>query len=164
MKNRTTQTSVTNFLKYKDKYLFVRRAADKKIDPNRLNGIGGKTEPGEDYLRCAIRETEEETGYVVSAKECQLMAVVKLEGGYEEDWVMCFFEIEVETDQIPLGFENEEGQFIWMTPEEALNSEYELVDDLNYSLPLFSERKFPFFMTAELNDDEKIIKYSLNTL
>lgn len=162
MKKRTTQTSVTNFLKYKNKYLFVCRAADKKVDANRLNGIGGKTEPGEDYLSCAIRETEEESGYQVDAQDCQLIGVVKLEGGYEENWVMCFFEIEVDTDQIPVGFDTEEGKFMWLTPQEALESDYELVDDLNYSLPLFEKRQFPFFMTAELNDDEKIVSHTLN--
>lgn len=159
---RTTQTSVTNFLKYKDKYLFVRRAADKKVDAGRLNGIGGKTEPGEDYLSCAIRETMEETGYQVSPSDCQLIGVVKLEGGYEEDWVMCFFEIKVDTDQLPVGFKTDEGKFMWLTPEEAINSDYELVDDLHYSLPLFEKKQFPFFMTGELNGDEKIVNYSLN--
>lgn len=159
---RTTQTSVTNFLKYEDKYLFVKRANDKKVDAGRLNGIGGKTEPGEDYLSCAIRETMEETGFQVSPSDCQLIGVVKLEGGYEEDWVMCFFEIEVETDQIPVGWQTDEGDFMWLTPRQALESGYELVDDLNYSLPLFEERKFPFFMTAVLNDQEKIIDHALN--
>lgn len=158
---RTTQTSVTNFLKYKNRYLFVKRAADKKVDANRLNGIGGKTEPGEDFLSCAIRETEEETGYQVCKSDCQLMGVVKLEGGYEEDWVVCFFEIEVKTDQIPLGFKSNEGEFMWLTPVEALNSGHELVDDLHYSLPLFEKGQFPFFMTGVLNDDEKIKEYSL---
>lgn len=164
MVKRTTQTSVTNFLKFKDKYLFVKRADDKKIDPNRLNGIGGKTEPGEDYLSAAIRETKEETGYQVPPSDCQLMGVVKLEGGYEEDWVMCFFELKVKTDQIPVGFKTDEGEFVWLTANEALNSNYELVDDLNYSLPLFEQKKFPFFMTAVLNDDEKIEEYSLRSL
>jgi len=164
MSDRTTQTSVTNFLKFEDKYLFVKRASHKKVDANRLNGIGGKTEPGEDFLTCAIRETAEETGYQVKAKDCRLMGVVKLEGGYQQDWVVCFFEIQVDSQKLPLGENPQEGEFMWLTPQQALNSGLELVDDLHYSLALFEQQSFPFFMTAILNDDEKIKEYTLTHL
>jgi len=92
---RLVQTSVTCFLYHADDYLFVKRSLTKRIDPGRLNGIGGKIEPHENYLDAAIRETEKETGYKVSVDDITLSGVVKLEGGYVEDWVMCFFKIKV---------------------------------------------------------------------
>ena len=164
MSKRTTQTSVTNLLRFQDKYLFVKRASNKTVDANRLNGIGGKTEPGEDFLTCAIRETKEETGYEVTPKDCKFLGIVELKGGYAQDWVACFFEIEVSTMEIPLGVNPDEGQFMWLTLEEALSSGLELVDDLHYNLPYIEQEKTPFFMSAILNDQEKIAQYLLTSL
>lgn len=92
---RYVQTSVTVFIYHGDDYLFLKRNKDKRIDPGLLNGIGGKLEPGEDFATCAVRETAEETGYVISPSDLQLVSVAKLEEGYEEDWVMCFFKVKV---------------------------------------------------------------------
>lgn len=158
---RLVQTSVTNFLFCGDEYLFVKRAADKKVDAGRLNGIGGKLEPGEDYLSCAIRETEEETGYVVQPEDCRLCGVVKLEGGYEEDWVMCFFAIEVPHMKIPVGLKTDEGEFMWIDKKEVLNCQIEAVDDLQYLWKHIVSKNKQFFMTAQMNSREKIDTYSL---
>lgn len=158
---RLVQTSLTNFLYCGDEYLFVKRAADKKVDSGRLNGIGGKLEHGEDYLTCAIRETEEETGYVVKPENCRLSGVVKLEGGYEEDWVMCFFKIEVPDKEIPVGMETDEGEFMWIHKDKVLSCGMEMVDDLQYVWQDVIEGKKQFFMTAQLNQGEKIEGYSM---
>lgn len=158
---RLVQTSVTNFLKCGNEYLFVKRSADKKVDAGRLNGIGGKLEPGEDYLTCALRETEEETGYQVSEKDCRLAGVVKLEGGYEEDWVMCFFVIDVPDKQVPRGMKTDEGQFMWLKADEVLHTGIEMVDDLQYLWRDIVEGKRQVFMTAQLNEKEKIQHFSL---
>lgn len=128
---RQVQTSVTNFLYCGDEYLFIKRNLNKRIDPGRLNGIGGRVEPGENYLEAAIRETEEETGYKVTPEDIKLSAVAKLEGGYKEDWVMCFFKIKVPHKNIPLGNKTEDGDLLWINKDEVFSSEHELVDDLN---------------------------------
>lgn len=106
------QTSVTCFLHHGSDYLFIKRNKDKRVDPGRLNGIGGRLEPGENFLDAAIREVKEETGYEVSPEEMKLAGVVKLEGGYQEDWVMCFFKVEVSTKEIPKGTSSEDGELI----------------------------------------------------
>ena len=161
---RLVQTSVTNFISCGDEYLFVKRAPDKKVDAGRLNGVGGRLEKGEDYLTCAIRETEEETGYVVNPENCQLSGVVKLEGGYEEDWVMCFFKIEVPHKDIPVGFHTDEGEFMWIHKDKVFRTGIEMVDDLQYVFKDIVEGKKQFFMTAEMNDEEKVEKYSLKKI
>ena len=130
-----TQTikSVTCFLTCEDHYLFIHRTKKgNSTDAGRMNGIGGKVHPGEDFLSAAIRETAEETGFLVDPAHCQLKAIVNMSGGYPEDWVMCFFQITVPTLVIPNGMENDEGSLIWLPSNEVLNRKLPLVDDLNY--------------------------------
>jgi len=152
---RKTQISVTNFLFHGDDYLFIKRNSKRKIDGGLINGIGGKVESGEDYLQCAIRETKEETGYDVSPSDIKLSAVVRLEGGYEDDWIMCFFKIEVDSKNIPIGMSNNEGDLLWINKNDVLNGYYDLVDDLNYCFNDIVNDKL-FFMSAKMDKDEKI--------
>ncbi|MDD2822860.1 MAG: NUDIX domain-containing protein [Candidatus Daviesbacteria bacterium] len=161
---RKVQCSVTNFLYCGDDYLFLHRGKHKKLDPNRLNGVGGRVEPGENYLDAAIRETEEETGYKVSPENIKLAGIVKLEGGYSEDWVMCFFKIKITSKEIPLGENTDDGKLIWINKDKVLDSNFELVDDLNYCFKDLVEEKSLFFMTAKLNNDEKIQSVSISKI
>jgi 8-oxo-dGTP pyrophosphatase MutT (NUDIX family) len=161
---RKVQTSVTNFIHCGDEYLFIHRNPNKRIDPNRLNGVGGRVEPHENFLDAAIRETVEETGYKVSPDTIQLAAVVKLEGGYNEDWIMCFFKIEVLSKNIPLGDQTEDGKLVWIHKDKVLDSEYEVVDDLNYFFKDISEGKSTLFATAQMGKDQKITRVSISKL
>jgi len=88
---------------------------------------------------------------------------VKLEEGYEEDWVMCFFKIRVKNKKIPKPNPGE-GEFLWIRYEDVLTSEYELVDDLTYTWPMIAEGKTIVFQTAKLNDKQKIVKSSIREL
>lgn len=162
--HRKVQTSVTNFIHHGDEYLFLQRDPNKRIDANRLNGIGGRVEPGENYLEAAIRETQEETGYFVSPEDIQLAGVVKLEGGYAEDWVMCFFTIKVAHKEIPMRNSTGDGKLVWIHKDKVLDSEYELVDDLNYCFKDIVAGDSIFFMTARVNDNQKIIDAQISKL
>ena len=162
---RLVQTSVTNFLYCGDRWLFLKRSPSKRIDPNRLNGVGGRLEAGENYLQAAIRETQEETGYIVSEKDVKLAGVVKLIGGYAEDWVMCFFKIKVDSLEIPKKTGSEDdGELLWLNREEIFDPKFELVDDLNYSFKLIENGEKIFFMTALLDDNQKIYSNSISLL
>lgn len=161
---RKVQCSVTNFIFCGDDYLFLHRGAHKKLDPNKLNGVGGRVEPGENYLDAAIRETEEETGYKVSVEDIQFAGVVKLEGGYDEDWVMCFFKIKVRSKKIPIGENTEDGKLVWINKDRVLDSDYELVDDLNYTFKDLVEGKTLSFINAKLNENEKVDSVSISKI
>jgi len=161
---RKVQTSVTNFIHCGDEYLFIHRRKDKRIDPDRLNGIGGRVDPEENFLDALIRETEEETGYKIEPQDISLSGIVKLEGGYAEDWVMCFFKTQVETKVIPRGETTEDGELVWIHKDKVLDSGYELVDDLNYCFKDIVNGKDLFFMSCKVNENEKIAKTSITKL
>lgn len=162
--SRQVQRSVTLFLYNGQDYLFLKRSQSKKIDPGRLNGVGGRVEPGENYLDAAIRETMEETGYKVDPTDIKLSGVVTLEGGYSTDWVMCFFKIKIPSKTIPIGKHTEDGELIWLHQDEVLDNKYELVDDLNYCFKDIVQGDDTFFLTAQLGDDQKIFKTSIGKL
>ena len=161
---RTTKLSVTVFLKHNDEYLFLLRDNNRKVDPNRLNGVGGKVEPGEDYVTAAIRETQEETGLAVSANQVQFAGFAHLYEGYPDDWLVAFFIIPVESKILPIGNHNNEGKLLWLRKNQVLDAPHELVDDLNYVWPKIVNQQLPFFLSAQINQEEKIIEYSLQKI
>ncbi|MFH1086344.1 MAG: NUDIX domain-containing protein [Chloroflexota bacterium] len=67
-----------SFLTWGDELLLLRGAPTKRLWANRLNGIGGHIEPGEDPLDGARREIREETGLAVV--DLTLRAVVHVAG------------------------------------------------------------------------------------
>ena len=136
---------------------------DRSVDAGRLNGIGGKLEEGENFLEAAMRETKEETGYTVSARDIMFSGIVKLHGGYPDDWVMCFFKIKVPEKNIPLGNKIPDGELIWMHKDTVLSSKYDLVDDLHYCWKYIVTNQ-TFFATTEIGENEKVKKISLSAL
>ncbi len=156
--------STTVFLHHQGKYLFILRDKNKKVDAGRLNGIGGKIESGEDYLTNVIRETKEETGLTVKPEQIRFVGLIHLEGGYAVDWLCSFFKIEVDSKKLPIGQQCREGKLLWLTIQEVLDSDYELVDDLHYLLPFLKEKHQVFFANAQVNDREKIDEIEISKL
>lgn len=155
--------STTVFLYHDDDYLMLHRTGSVNVDKNRLNGIGGKLENGENFLEAAIRETKEETGYTVFSKDVSFCGVVNLHGGYKEDWTICFFRIKVPSKKIPYEEIIKEGKLIWIPKEQVLNYGIELVDDLNYLWSYIFTGKV-FFVSFRLNEKEKIVDKKISML
>ncbi len=160
---RSVQTSVNNFIHCGDEYLFLKRNNTKKIDPGRLNSIGGRVEHGEDHITACIRETEEETGYKITPEHIKLSGIGRLQGGYREDWIICIFKTEVETKDIPIGSQTDDGELIWIHKDKVLDSEYELVDDLNYIFKDIVEGEL-FCFSAEMDDQQKVANINISKL
>ncbi len=161
---RKVQTSVTNFIYCGDEFLMLKRGAHKRIDPNRLNGVGGRIDPGEDMLQAVIRETEEETGIRVAHSQITFRGLLKLEGGYEEDWIVGIFLIEVPDKTIPIGNHTDDGELMWIHKDKVLDSEYELIDDLKYYFKQLIDSRDLLFMNAQMDNQEKVSDIKISRL
>lgn len=153
--------SVTCFIHCEQDWLFIHRTKKGHAsDFGRLNGVGGKVEPGEKELDAAVREIAEETGYLVEPSVCQLKVKVMMTGGYPEDWRMSFYRVEVSSKHIPLGSENDEGQLIWLPESEVLHTSYRLVDDIYYCFDhIRSEETRIMQVEAEADQNEEICRW-----
>lgn len=161
---RKVQTSVTNFIYCGDEFLMLKRGSHKRIDPNKLNGVGGRVDPGEDMLNTVIRETEEETGYKISSEQIHFRGLLKLEGGYEEDWIVGIFLIEVTDKTIPIGNKTEDGELMWIHKDKVLDTEYELIDDLKYYFKQLIDSNDLLFMNAQMDEKENVVDFRISTL
>ena len=108
--------------------LLIQGASDKKIWANRLNGIGGHVERGEDVKTSARREIMEETG--LSKGDLILRGIIMID--VEPNVGICLylflgksFEGEIK--------ESNEGKLRWVKTDEI--SKHELVPDLYQLMP-----------------------------
>lgn len=165
MKNRRyTQSSVNNFIHCGDQYLFMRRGLHKKIDPGKLNTVGGHVEIGENFLDAVIRETKEETGLTIKPTQIKLTGVIKLEGGYEDDWVMCFFKTEVTSTKLSVDLQTEEGELLWIPKDKVLTGNYNPVDDLELYFEDIVKGKSIIFATLQFTKELKVISHKISEL
>lgn len=149
---------VTVFLKFKNKYLILHRNSSKKIDPNTLNGVGGRMEIGESSIDTAVRETIEETGYKIAPDDLVFSGVLSLYNGYATDFVVTFFTAHVPDDQIPHGSHTDDGNLHWMSYKAFVDSPIEKCDDLHYIFDDIHENK-KFVGSAVFNEEIKIVKF-----
>jgi len=161
---KTVIKSVTNFIYYKDEYLLLERNKNKKIDPNKINGVGGKLEKGENFIDAVIRETKEETGYIIKLQDITFSGIIDFEEGYPEEWITGFFRIKVSDKKIPLGNSTGDGQLFWVHKNKILNNKFNLVDDLNYCFKDIVKNNGVFFITLKLDSNFKIIKHNISKL
>ena len=64
-----------------DDVLLMKRAAHKRVFPNRYNGLGGHIERDEDPFSAALREIEEESGLQVHS--LRLRSIHNIDAGGE---------------------------------------------------------------------------------
>ena len=66
------------FVFYEDEVLLIKRAANRRIFPNKINGLGGHVERDEDVYSSAAREIREEAG--IEVQDLWLAGVVNIDG------------------------------------------------------------------------------------
>lgn len=101
------------------KFLMLKRADDKKIDPGLYGGIGGKVEPHESFYDALHREIEEETG-IKELGGIRLYSVTQHPfPPTNAEWVNLYFIVKI-AKQVKVE-PMKEGTFHWIDPKEIDN-------------------------------------------
>ena len=117
--NYKTVLSVNALIFAEGKLLLLKRAADKKVDPNMYAGIGGKVEPHEDFYSALLREIKEETG-IIELKSVKLYSVTQHPFPPSDcEWVNLYFLVTIEK-QVEIQ-KSDDGEFFWIEPSETEN-------------------------------------------
>lgn len=116
------------FIQNQQDVLLMKRAAHKRVFPNRYNGVGGHIERDEDPLSGARREIAEETGLTV--RDLKLRAIYHIDAG-ETTGIMVFVFTGLSDSRDVLA--NDEGTLSWVARDKV--TELDLVDDLPVLLP-----------------------------
>lgn len=141
-----------------DDVLLMRRAPNRRVFPNRYNGVGGHIERGEDALTCARREIAEETGLAVQG--LRLCAVYNIDTGEDTGITLFVFTAWSQTRAVVA---NDEGTLHWVGRAESLT--LDLVEDLPHLLPrLFAlpndaepGRTLPYFVHVHYDEADQMV-------
>ncbi|MEK6880819.1 MAG: NUDIX domain-containing protein [Nanoarchaeota archaeon] len=150
---KVIQLSVTNYIFCGDDILFLKRHPSKRIAPNKLLGVGGKLEPNENFILAAIRETQEETGYIIHPSDIHFSGISNLKTvlGDDKEWLVGIFLIEVKTKTIPVGNHTSDGEFLWINKHSLFKDNYNFIDDFYYYVDSLLNNKL-FFMVFDYTE------------
>ncbi|MEL6151660.1 MAG: NUDIX domain-containing protein [Chloroflexota bacterium] len=137
-----------------DDVLLMKRAAHRRVFPNRYNGVGGHVERGEDPQTCARREIMEETGLAVT--DLRLRGVYNIDTGEETGIVLYIYTAISHSREITMT--TDEGTLYWVHRDEAHT--LGLVEDLPTILPRVlaaADTTPPFSAHLSYDDDDNLL-------
>lgn len=135
-----TVLSVNALIFCNDKLLLLKRAPDKKVDPNMYAGIGGKVEPHESFYDALLREIEEETGLTEFESIKPYSVTQHPYPPTDSEWVNIYFIVNLKA-QIEVS-KTSDGTFHWVTMDEALK--LPMAQDIHDYLEILSKDKNVF--------------------
>jgi 8-oxo-dGTP diphosphatase len=123
------------------------------IHKGKWNGVGGKFEGCESPEECAIRETLEETGLIVSSpKFCGILTFPNFLFG--NDWIVFVYEFEKFSGEL---IECDEGELSWIDDSKILD--LNLWEGDKIFLPWVFESRL--FSAKFVYENKKLIDYSV---
>lgn len=141
------------FITHGDDILLMKRAAHRRIFPNRYNGVGGHIEQGEDPQTAAIREIQEETG--LDVEQVQLCGIHNIDAGADTGILMFVFKaVAISREFADPGIE---GTLHWVGQADVLA--LDLVEDLPMILPRvldMQQNDPPYFAHVSYDDHDTI--------
>jgi 8-oxo-dGTP diphosphatase len=140
------------FVTHGDDVLLLKRGPDRRVFPNKYNGVGGHIERGENALEGALREIREETGLEVSSP--LLCGVSHIDAGQAHGIILLIFRAVALTREVT---ESAEGTLAWIPQAKVM--EYDLVEDLPVLLPRVLEMAPgdpPFFVHLSYTERDEV--------
>lgn len=154
-----TVLSVNILIFSEGKVLLVKRPANKKVNPGKYSGIGGKVEPGETYFQAAKREMKEEITFEPD-NLCPYGITQTVDAPTGAEWVHVNF-----LARIPKIIEmepSEEGEFHWVDP--AMVDKLDMVFDLQEYAQILAKNDQVFILGQFVFDSQnKLIKKTIQT-
>lgn len=112
-----------SFVYHGDDVLLMKRGPNRRIFPNRYNGLGGHIEHDEDVWTSARREIKEESGLAVH--DLRLRGVHQVDTGEATGIMLFIFTAHSDSRVIT---ESDEGRLFWVHPRDLAN--LDLVEDI----------------------------------
>jgi len=148
-----TVSRTLSFVTNGDDVLLMKRAAHKRVFPNRYNGVGGHIERDEDPLTSARREILEETGLVV--EDTRLRAVYNIDAGEATGILLLVFTAASKSRDVTA---NSEGTLHWIPQAEVLN--FDLLEDIPHVLPrilAMQPTNAPLFLHVSYDESDQLM-------
>lgn len=138
-------------VRYGDDVLLLKRAAHKRVFPNKYNGVGGHIERHEDPQTSAIREIKEETG--LDVYNIQLRGVINIDAG-QSSGIMLFVYMAYAAGRDFT--DSDEGTLEWVPIGQVYDKD--LVEDFPYLLPrLLSDEERPFAAHVSYDESDTLV-------
>lgn len=141
------------FVTYEDKVLLLKSAPNKKIWPNKYNGIGGHIESGETIIEAALREVREEAG-LPTVNNLHLCGTINIQTEDPSTGILLFvFSGESTTLAVTSSHEGSPEWVHWDTlPAE------DLVEDIPHLLPrVLSDEQAIFHAVYRYNQNNQLV-------
>ena len=139
------------YLEQDGRYLMLHRVKKSHdVNKDKWIGVGGKFEPGEDALACALREVREETGLTMLAPAYR--GIVDF---YCAPWPAERMHLFTCTDFSGRMQPCDEGDLEWVSRERIEALDLWEGDRIMFRL-LFADRKEPFSLKLRYHDDELV--------
>lgn len=148
-----TQSRTLCFICHGDDVLLMKRSPQRRVFPNRYNGVGGHIERHEDPLTSVQREAEEETGLTLHT--IRLRAIYNIDAN--EATGITLFVFTAGTDSRDFTEDSREGTLHWV--RRSAIYQLDLVDDLREMLPrvlMLTDDAPPLFVHASYDDRDQL--------